>query len=164
MPGDEKKPESPAASSELGRRQFFLRIGLTSVAVSSLGAAVLGYKFLSPNLLYEPSPIVNAGKPDHYPADSVTFDPAAAIYVVHEREGLFAVRAVCTHLACVTAWKPELGVIACPCHGSQFTREGAKIVGPAPQPLPWLRMWLDDQGDLMVDRSIVLTRKRYVKV
>jgi cytochrome b6-f complex iron-sulfur subunit len=164
MSRDEKQPESLAASSELGRRQFFIRIGLTSLAVSSLGTALLGYKFLSPSVLYEPSPIVNAGKPDHYPADSVTFDPAAAIYVVHEAEGLFAVRAVCTHLACVTIWKPELGIIACPCHGSQFTREGKKIVGPAPQPLPWLRMWLSDQGDLMVDRSTVLPHKRFVKV
>ncbi len=158
---DEKKPES---QTEIGRRQFFIRVGLTSVAVSSLGTAVLAYKFLSPSVLYEPSPIVNAGKPDHYPADSVTFDPAAAIYVVHEKEGLFAVRAVCSHLACVTVWKPELGVIACPCHGSQFTREGTKIAGPAAAPLPWLQMWLSDQGDLMVDRSILLSGKRYVKV
>ena len=112
-----------------------------------------GYQFLSPNVLYEPSPIVDAGKPENYPLDSVTLDVNAGIYVVHTAEGFFALSAVCTHLGCLTAWKPDLGIIACPCHGSKFKQEGVKIEGPAPKPLPWLRMWLSDDGDLLVDRS-----------
>ena len=160
MPEDKEKAPAP----ELNRRQFFLRIGVASVAVTSLGACALTYEFLSPNVLYEPSPIVNMGKPASYPADSVTFDPAAAIYMVHDVQGLFAVRAVCTHLACITTWKPELEVIACPCHGSQFRRDGTKITGPATGPLPWLHMWLSDQGDLMVDRARPLPGKKFLKV
>ena len=47
----------------------------------------------------------------------------------------------CTHLGCLTAWKPELGIIACPCHGSKFTsseaaQAGDKIEGPAPRRCP----------------------------
>ena len=33
-------------------------------AYAAGGAAVFGYEFLSPNVLYEPSPIVDSGKPD----------------------------------------------------------------------------------------------------
>jgi nitrite reductase/ring-hydroxylating ferredoxin subunit len=91
------------------------------------------YQFLSPNVLYEPSPIVNAGKPDRYPLDSVTLDVNTGIYLIHSQEGYFALSAVCTHLGCLTAWKPELGIIACPCHGSKFTRDGRKDRRPRTQ-------------------------------
>jgi cytochrome b6-f complex iron-sulfur subunit len=158
--------EIPAGpqEKELGRRRFFIRMGLGSVAVTSLATAIVGYKFLSPNVLYEPSPIVNAGKPESYPADSVTLDLKAAIYVVHESQGFFALTAVCAHLGCLTVWKPESGTISCPCHGSQFTREGAKTTGPATGPLPWLRMWLSDEGDLIVDRSSMVPAKQFVRI
>ena len=71
-------------------------------------------------MLYEPSPIVNEGKPDRYPLDSVTLDANSGIYIIHSPEGYFSLSAVCTHLGCLTAWKPELNMIACPCHGSKF--------------------------------------------
>jgi cytochrome b6-f complex iron-sulfur subunit len=164
MPEDKKVSGPQEVPGELGRRQFFIRMGLGSVAVSSFATAVLGYKFLSPKVLYEPSPIVNAGKPERYRADSVTLDLNAGIYVVHEKEGLFALTAICAHLGCLTIWKPELGTISCPCHGSQFTREGMKTTGPATGPLPWLRMWLSDEGDLIVDRSTVVPAKQFVRI
>jgi menaquinol-cytochrome c reductase iron-sulfur subunit len=128
------------------------------------GAALFAYEFLSPNVLYEPSPVVNAGKPDQYAPESVTLDPANGIYVVRAAEGFYALNAVCTHLGCLTAWKPELGIIACPCHGSKFNKNGVKIAGPAPKPLAWLRMWLTDDGNLMVDRAAPLTQQQMVRV
>ncbi len=161
MPDEEKKTE---AAGGLDRRQFFVKLGLGSIAVAGLGTGVFAYQFLSPNVLYEPSPVVNAGKPDSYPPDSVTLDPATGIYVVRAAEGFYSLSAVCTHLGCLTAWKPELGIIACPCHGSKFNRDGVKIAGPAPRPLPWLRMWLSDDGDLMVDRSTTLANRQFVRV
>jgi hypothetical protein len=36
------------------------------MAVAGAGATVFGYQFLSPNVLYEPSPIANGGKPNRY--------------------------------------------------------------------------------------------------
>ena len=162
MPEDKKTAPEPEA--ELSRRQFFVKVGLGSIAVAGLGTGVFGYQFLSPNVLYEPSPVVNAGKPDQYPADSVTLDPQEAIYVVRSAEGFYALSAICTHLGCLTAWKPELGIIACPCHGSKFDRNGVKIAGPAPRPLPWLRMWLNEDGDLMIDRSQPVGQRLLVKV
>ncbi len=160
---EEKKPASPEAT-ELNRRAFFAKLGLGSLSIAAAGTAVFAYQFLSPNVLYEPSPIVNAGKPESYPLESVTLDVNTGIYLIHAKEGFFALSAVCTHLGCLTAWKPELGIIACPCHGSKFNREGEKIEGPAPKPLPWLRTWVNDEGDLMVDRSTSIRPMEFVRV
>lgn len=164
MAEEPKSDKERQEDSGLNRRQFFVRVGLGSVAVAALGTSVFSYQFLSPNVLYEPSPIVNAGKPDSYPPDSVTLDPQTAIFVVNSPQGFYALQATCTHLGCLTAWKPELGIIACPCHGSKFSRDGTKIAGPAPRPLPWLRMWLSEEGELMVDRSALLSSRQLVKV
>ena len=162
MPGD-KRDQQPGAD-EFDRRAFFVKLGLGSLSIATAGTAVFGFQFLSPNVLYEPSPIVNAGKPESYPLDSVTLDVNSGIYIIHSKEGFFSLSAVCTHLGCLTAWKPELGIIACPCHGSKFERTGQKIEGPAPRPLPWYRVWLSDDGDLMVDRSATVRPMQFVRV
>ena len=121
-------------------------------------------QYLSPAALYEPSPVVNAGKPEQYAVDSVTLDPRSGIFVVRQPEGFYALSAVCTHLGCLSVWKPDAGVIGCPCHGSAFKRDGSIIAGPAPRPLPWLKMWMSDEGDLMVDRSTtVASNSEYVR-
>jgi cytochrome b6-f complex iron-sulfur subunit len=161
---EEKYEPKPEASKELNRRDFFLKLGLGSLSIAAAGTTVFAYQFLSPNVLFEPSPIVNAGRPDSYPMDSVTLDVNSGIYLIHAKEGFFALGAVCTHLGCLTAWNPELGIIACPCHGSKFKREGEKIEGPAPKPLPWLRTWVSDEGDLMVDRSAAIRPMQFVRV
>ncbi len=102
--------------------------------------------------------------------DSVTLDVNSGIYLIHSQEGFFALGAVCTHLGCLTAWKPELGIIACPCHGSKFAVlqgkkvPGEKLEGPAPKPLPWLRAWLSDDGDLMVDRGTTIRPMEFLRV
>ncbi len=157
MQQDEKEKD------EITRRKSFIQLGIGSLAVAGCGAAVFGYEFLSPNVLYEPSPIANLGKPDRFPPDSVTADPAAGVYIVHASEGLYALSAICTHLGCFTAWKPELGIIACPCHGSKFNRQGVKVDGPAPRPLPWLKVWVSDEGELLVDRSAIVPPNQFVR-
>jgi len=162
-----KEPKGADSS----RRQAFVQLGLGSICVACAGASVFGYEFLAPNVLYEPSPITNAGKPDRYPLGSVTQDLQAGIYIVHGPEGLYAMSAVCTHLGCLTAWKPETGKIECPCHGSKFAvfqpagkTPGEKVDGPAPKPLPWLKMWLSDDGELIVDRSEEIRPETFVRV
>lgn len=164
MADDRKDKIQVQANDAVDRREFFVLMGLGSLGIAAAGTAAFGYQFLSPNVLYEPSPIVNMGRPESYPLNSVTLDADARIFVVHDQQGFFALNAVCTHLGCLTAWKPDIDIIACPCHGSKFTREGVKIEGPAPKPLPWLRMWLGDEGELMVDRANELQSLQFVRV
>jgi cytochrome b6-f complex iron-sulfur subunit len=161
---DEKRSFGTESVTDLNRRQFFVKLGLGSLGIAAAGTTVFAYQFLSPNVLYEPSPIINAGKPESFPMDSVTLDVNSGIYIIHSKEGFFSLSAVCTHLGCLTAWKPDLGIIACPCHGSKFKPEGDKIEGPAPKPLPWKRMWITEDGDLMVDRSTDIRPLQFVRV
>ena len=165
MAEEKQKAELPNEALDLNRRQFFVKLGAGSLAVAGLGGCVFGLQYLAPSVLYEPSPIVNVGKPEHYAIDSVTLDPRFGIFVVRLQEGFYALSAVCTHLGCLSVWKPETGVIACPCHGSSFQRNGSVIAGPAPRPLPWLKMWITDDGGLMVDRSTTVPpQNEYVRV
>jgi cytochrome b6-f complex iron-sulfur subunit len=154
---------SSDACRDCSRRKF-TTTGIASIAIASAGSAVFGYEFLSPNALYEPPQIVDAGKPDRYAPGTVTSDPQNGLYIVHGPEGIYTLSSVCTHLGCVTAWRQELDLIACPCHGSKFHKDGIKIEGPAPRPLPWLKTWLDDEGNLMIDRSEILSRKQFVRI
>ncbi|MDE3104788.1 MAG: ubiquinol-cytochrome c reductase iron-sulfur subunit [Acidobacteriota bacterium] len=153
-----------AAEQEVSRREFFRKIGIGSLGVAAAGTLSFTYRYLSPNVLYEASPIVNAGKAESYPVDSVTLDATSGIYLVHVQEGFFALNAICTHLGCLTAWKADLGVIACPCHGSRFSREGQKLAGPAPKSLPWLKTWVNDNGEVMVDRATTIPPMQYLRV
>lgn len=159
----EEKKNVEDRCEECSRRKF-TTAGLGAIGVAAAGSAAFGYQFLSPNALYEPSPIVDAGNPDRYPPDSVTPDLQAGIYIVHKQEGIYALSAVCTHLGCLTAWKPELGIIACPCHGSKFHIDGVRFDGPAPKPLPWLKTWVDDDGNLQIDRSEQIAPKQFVRI
>ena len=47
----------------VSRRQFFAKLGLGSLGIAAAGTAAFAYQFLEPNVLYEPSPIVNGESP-----------------------------------------------------------------------------------------------------
>ena len=164
MPDDSKIAPS---DDPVNRRQFFLKLGLGSLGIAAAGTVAFAYQYLEPNVLYEPSPVVNVGKPERYAPNSVTLDVNSGIYIIHSQEGFFSLTAVCTHLGCLTTWQPEINMITCPCHGSKFNTDGAVVEGPAPKPLPWKRIWLNDDGDLLVDRSTdvpPLVRDSFVRV
>jgi menaquinol-cytochrome c reductase iron-sulfur subunit len=149
--------------ADCSRRQFFTKLGVGSLVVAAAGSGLFTYEYFSPNVLFEASPVVKAGKPDQFAPNTVTLDPQNGIYLVNSAKGFYALQAVCTHLGCLTAWKPDLNLIACPCHGSRFNTDGLKVAGPAPQPLPWFKVWLSDDGYLMVDRSTTLKVQEFVK-
>src|SRR5262249_25384426 len=134
------------------RRDFLNTIAFSALGIAAAGSAIVTYGYLSPNVLFEPPTKFRAGGPDLYPVNSVTYLPEQQVYIVRPPEGFYAVSAVCTHLGCITQWKPEEDRIACPCHGSKFRPDGAKIEGPAPRPLPHFLISLTLDGELQVDK------------
>lgn len=77
-----------------------------------------------------------AKRPDLFnsPADEVKYQPVDA------QLGYVIFSSICPHLGCRFNWSPDANRFICPCHGSQFGPEGAKLAGPAPRgldPLPF---------------------------
>jgi Rieske Fe-S protein len=48
---------------------------------------------------------------------------------------LRAFSAVCTHLACIVQYRPDLSQIWCACHNGHYDLNGKNISGPPPKPL-----------------------------
>jgi len=157
-------PDHASGTRGLMRRDFLSEITLGALGVAGLGSTALTYQYFSPNVLFEPSTTFRAGNPDLYPLDSVTFLLEQQVYIVRTSGGFYAVSAICTHLGCVTQWKPEANMIACPCHGSKFTPEGKKIEGPAPRPLPHYSITLTADGELLVDKLQTIKADQVLKV
>jgi len=163
-PTQKPTPEYANGMPGLTRRDFLSEITLGALGVAGLGGAALTYQYFSPNVLFEPSTTFRAGNPDLYPMNSVTFLQEQQVYIVRTAGGFYAVSAVCTHLGCVTQWKPEANIIACPCHGSKFTPEGKKLEGPAPRPLPHYSIALTADGELIVDKLQVIKADQVLRV
>lgn len=151
LPASDAAPRVPARN-QTTRRDFLNEITLGALGIAGLGSVAVTYQYFSPNVLFEPSTTFRAGNPDLYPVNSVTFLQDQLVYVVRTAAGFYAVSAVCTHLGCVTQWKSDAGMIACPCHGSKFQANGTKIEGPAPRPLPHFAISLTADGELLVDK------------
>ncbi len=149
----------------ISRRYFLEAVGFGAIGIAAAGSIVLSGEYLSPNAVKEPPTRFRAGSPEDYPPGSVTLDKEQKVYIIRAKEGYFyAVSAVCTHLGCITNWKSEDGIIACPCHGSKFDLNGNVIAGPAPRSLPRFSISLDDRGQLIVDKSIVVGEDVTLKV
>lgn len=151
-------------ANEITRRLFLNEITLGALGIAGLGSVAVTYQFFSPNVLFEPPTTFRAGNPDLYPVHSVTFLQDQQVYIVRMPEGFYAVSAVCTHLGCVTQWKPDAEMIACPCHGSKFKSDGTKIEGPAPRPLPHFAVSLTADGELLVDKLQNIKPTQVLKV
>ncbi len=153
----------PAGAGGITRRDALTRVGVGACAVAAAGSAAVTLDFLKPKVLFEPPTTFSAGSPLDYPEGTVRFDRDRKAYVVGGEKGIYAMSAVCTHLGCITRYVSDEAAIACPCHGSRFDLEGNVTHGPAPHPLPWLEVRLDEAGNLVVDTSVVIPRGKALK-
>ena len=54
--------------------------------------------------------------------NSVTFIQDQQVYIVRTEKGLWALSAVCTHLGCITQWKPDANRSPAPATEANFRR------------------------------------------
>jgi len=124
-------------------RRNFLESGVVAIAASACGGCALFGSRKPDAVVQEDEGALKLDKPDSEALlASVTsrlIQPKGTsekILVVHRGGGkLSAVSAICTHMGCNVNYDIELGLLVCPCHGSQFSLEGQKIKGPATRPL-----------------------------
>lgn len=68
------------------------------------------------------------------PVGGFVLDHDFILFVGHN--GPWAVSRKCTHLGCRLNFQEKEGILVCPCHHSRFSKEGARLSGPAKKNLP----------------------------
>ena len=149
MASKKKRPDD-----RVNRRRFCQLAGTSACAVAAGGAGVLAMDFLRPRALFEPPTRFTAGAVNGFAPGSVFTAEAHGVFVMRFQDGFRALSAVCTHLGCITRYRPDERIIACPCHGSRFGLDGEVLAGPAPRPLPWFEMDVTSRGDVRIDTAI----------
>jgi cytochrome b6-f complex iron-sulfur subunit len=144
------------AGDELSRREFLNYAWLASLGILTLETAVVSYKFALPILAPgEFGGPITVGSVDSLPglgADPEPFNKAK-FWWVQTDSGAVALYKVCTHLGCIFAWRPSEGKFICPCHGSQFRREGTYILGPAGRSLDRFVIEAYDEAGTLVAQT-----------
>jgi menaquinol-cytochrome c reductase iron-sulfur subunit len=154
-----------------GRRRFFARVAEFAGAcvailfaipivryilypISVIGAAS-GWSSLGPSSdftsITEPVPVMVTVRQNDGWLESRTKAP---VYITKglrlgSLDGVEVLTAVCPHLGCSIQWSKNTRQFLCPCHGSVFARDGARVAGPAPRGMDTLPLKIQN-GELMV--------------
>jgi len=164
MSSSEKK-DYKHSEDKISRSQFFLKLGIGALSVTAAGSGIVMLDFLSPKVVLEQSQVFNAGALENFSPGSVTLDAENRTYIIREKEGgIYAISAVCTHLGCLTRWNEHNGVIACPCHGTKFSKTGSVIEGPTSKSLHRFSVCLSEKNEIVVDKSILVDENQILEV
>jgi Rieske Fe-S protein len=139
MSGDSSKAADPGVSNApcMGRREFVER-SLGAVFAASLlgGCASLVARTVTPidgalrlALVHYPELTADGGSLKVIPKGAS--DPIYVLALGNRR--FAALSPICTHLGCTV--EIEQSRLICPCHGSNYDREGRVLRGPAEFPL-----------------------------
>jgi len=151
-------PPNHAGEAETTRRGFIGWLGAGAVVAGIGLPALLSVRSVVPNALYEEPRQVKLGPLDSF-ADGSTFVAAKRLFIFREKNVLYCVSAICTHLGCTVQlvnMKEAVGGFEfhCPCHGSKFRADGTNFAGPAPKPLMYYKLSVTpDDSQLMADLS-----------
>ena len=133
------KPDQPAEKrAPVNRREFLTLAWLASLGFLTLDIAGVGYLFSMPIFKEgEFGGVVNVGTVSELPpaGDAPANYPKVKVWLSNTDEGVVALYKVCTHLGCLYNWDEQQFRFLCPCHGSQFDKNGNYLAGPAPRSL-----------------------------
>lgn len=155
-PKQDRAPESDPGIWRMGRKSFLSFAGWLSflgfIGISTVGAL----RFMFPRVLFEPPSKFKAGLPSDYVVGEVNekYTDEQRIWIVREQEGFYALIAICTHLGCTPRWLTAENKFKCPCHGSGYYKDGVNFEGPTPRPLERAQIMLNEDGEIVVDKSI----------
>merc|ERR1719247_1781156 len=127
------------------RRNAMNAILVGAVGVSALGLAVPYISFFLP-----PGFGQGGGGGGVIAKDALGADATVLILDENKVMADFALNAVCTHLGCVVPWNKAENKFMCPCHGSQYNKEGKVVRGPAPLSLALAHREQDETGKVLL--------------
>jgi cytochrome b6-f complex iron-sulfur subunit len=160
--GETAAAPAPVRGSLWSRRDFFGRLGWGGFSVFT-GLSLLAFmRSAFPRVLFTPPSSFKAGFPNEYTIGEVSerFKQEQRVWIIREADGFYALFAKCTHLGCTPRWLTVEEKFKCPCHGSGFRKTGINFEGPAPRPLERFRIFLAEDGQLVVDKSVVYRYER----
>jgi cytochrome b6-f complex iron-sulfur subunit len=148
-----------------GRRNFLRR------AWKILGVVAVAELILFVVSLLKPSRETGSKEPgatlrvigniEDFPPGTVTPDRINKLYIVREEDGgILALSIVCPHLGCSVLWDDTKRQFDCPCHSSAFDRQGVVLSSPAPRPLDYFPVIIEE-GKVKIDISRQTKRKRF---
>jgi len=156
-------------------RRLFLRIIGWSSFLITLGISIVGtVRFLFPRVLFEQPATFKIGFPDEFKSDGEPdshgvlqvyerWKKEHSVWIIREKNRIYALHSKCTHLGCTPNWFADDGVFKCPCHGSQYYSNGVNFAGPATRPLDRFRIFVDDEGKILIDKSKTYTFREFDK-
>ncbi len=141
------------------RRDFLGVLGWAGFGAFSLIGLLAAIRSAFPRVLFLPPSKFNAGRPDDYVVGEVSekYKQDFRTWIIRTKAGFYAIFAKCTHLGCTPRWLITEQKFKCPCHGSGFYINGLNFEGPAPRPMDRFKIYVGDDGQLVVDKSVVYT-------
>jgi len=139
------------------RRDFFTRLGWGGFGIFGLGILAGFVRSAFPRVLFQPPATFKAGVPSDYAIGEVSekYKQEQRVWIVREKEGIYAIFAKCTHLGCTPRWLGAEEKFKCPCHGSGYYKSGLNFEGPAPRPMDRFKVEVAEDGQLVVDKSVI---------
>jgi cytochrome b6-f complex iron-sulfur subunit len=150
---------SAPRSTKIARRGFVRNATLGAVAIVLAEASAGTIRLLWPNKTGAFGSTINVAAAD-IPAPNTTpfvYAPGK-FYVIHNDDGVMALYWKCPHLGCTVPWNEGEFDFHCPCHGSIYDYDGAKIGGPAPRAMDYMGITVQPSGDLVVDTGDIQKR------
>jgi cytochrome b6-f complex iron-sulfur subunit len=144
-----KKEESKAETPAPPRRKFIEKLWWLLGGLALAETAWVVSDFFSPRrqrkARAEGRSIIVAGPVDRFEPGSVTPFPEGKFYLVRLDDGGFlALSRQCTHLGCTVPWVEEENRFLCPCHTSAFNIKGEVMSPPAPRPLNYFAVRIEN--------------------
>ena len=146
-----------------GRRTFLDRLWKALGILAALEAVAVVAAYLAPRKEGGGggTGTVVAGPVAEFTPASVRPFPAGRFYLVRLADGGFlALSSRCTHLGCTVPWDGAQGRFACPCHASAFDITGQVLSPPAPRPLDYYVVRVEN-GVVKVDTRRRLSRSAF---
>jgi cytochrome b6-f complex iron-sulfur subunit len=146
-------PPSRLDPEPVPRRDLLGLAALASMA-AALGLSLLGMLRLPrAAVIPAPSKRFTVALPESLAAGEAFLPPGRNVAIFRDGEGTYALSRVCTHLGCIVRATPS--GFSCPCHGSEFARDGSVVRGPAPKALPWLAVRKEGGGYVIDEEKSV---------
>lgn len=149
-----KAPELPSR-----RDAFWLSASWGLFGWAGLTGVGMLVSFLFPRTTFDPKQVFRVGPAELYTPNTVSeaFKKSNQIWICNQeyngKQLLYALSTICTHLGCTPNWLEADQKFKCPCHGSGFYPTGINFEGPAPRPLERFKIFVGDDGQVVVDKT-----------